>query len=319
MITSRAPNPEPGQVPHQDPAPARPRASPGEVRITWLGHATFLVQIGGLNLLTDPMLSRSASPVRLVRIPRFTPPGLTVDELPPIDAVVLSHDHFDHLDLNTVRALRERFGPKLTWVTPLGYREWFVREGVGAIVELDWWQSAEIPLRVEGADEGGGGGSGPTSVVRVTAAPAQHWTRRGWSVNRRLWASFALEAAGAASASRARRAVYFGGDSGWFDGYGEIGRRLGPFDVHLLPIGAYAPRWFMKRAHMNPEEAVRAHRALGEGAHFVPTHWGTFRLSDEPPLEPPRRVRAAWAEAGLDPEHLHVPGIGGTVVVRGGL
>jgi N-acyl-phosphatidylethanolamine-hydrolysing phospholipase D len=310
------------------------------VRITWLGHATFLLQIGGVNLLTDPMLSRSASPVRLVRIPRFSPPGLTVDELPPVDAVVLSHDHFDHLDLTTVGALRERFGAELTWVTPLGYRDWFARRGVRTVREVDWWESVQVEARGETEKAGGEAtGSTPrratTGRVTVTAAPAQHWTRRGLRVNARLWASFAVRAvaeagadgAGAVAAdgalSVASPAVYFGGDSGWFEGYAEIGRRLGPFDAHLLPIGAYAPRWFMKRAHMNPEEAVRAHRALREGAagvepSFIPLHWGTFRLSDEPPLEPPERLRAAWRAAGLDGAHLHVPGIGGTVVVERG-
>jgi N-acyl-phosphatidylethanolamine-hydrolysing phospholipase D len=275
--------------------------------VTWLGHATFLVQIGGVNVLTDPMLSRSASPVGWLRIPRFSPPGLAVGELPPVDAVVLSHDHFDHLDTTTVLALRERFGGHLAWITPLGYRSWFARHGIRTVHEVDWWEEAQVGPSTAGPGDGRAGEGAEDVRVSITAAPAQHWTRRGWAVNRRLWASFAIRGGG--------RAVYFGGDSGWFPGYAEIGARLGPFDLHLLPIGAYAPRWFMQRAHMNPEEAVQAHCELGSRAHFVPGHWGTFRLSDEPPLDPPRRLRTAWREAGLDMGRLHVPGIGGTVVV----
>jgi L-ascorbate metabolism protein UlaG (beta-lactamase superfamily) len=147
--------------------------------------------------------------------------------------------------------------------------------------------------------------------MRVAAAPARHWTRRAWAVNRRLWASWALAAPGAPT-------VYFGGDSGRFPGYAEIGRRLGPFDMVLLPIGAYDPRWFMHGAHMSPEEAVEAYAELGGSGAFVGMHWGTFRLTDEDPLEPPGRVRAAWRERGLLARDLHLPGIGGTVVVRRG-
>lgn len=194
---------------------------------------------------------------------------------------------------------------------PLGYRSWFARQGVSRLHEVDWWESVEVGPTGTEAARSSASDMAPRSSVRVTAAPAQHWTRRGLAVNRRLWASFALETSGAGG----RRAVYFGADSGWFPGYGEIGRRLGPFDVHLMPIGAYAPRWFMKRAHMDPEEAVRAHRELGRGAHFIPMHWGTFRLSEEPPLEPPERLRAAWRSAGLDDHRLSIPGIGGTVVI----
>lgn len=274
------------------PDPGRPTAARDEVRLTWLGHSAFLVQVGGVNLLTDPALSRRASPIRWMGPPRLTPAPLSVQDLPPIHAAVLSHDHFDHLDLPTVEALRDRFGDAMEWITPLGYRGWFARQGVNRVTELDWWEAAAVRA-----------GAGK---VTVRALPAQHWTRRGWKANARLWASYGIREPGG-------RSVYFGGDSGYFPGFREIQERDGSFDAVLLPVGAYEPRWFMKTAHMNPEDAVRAYLDLGGEGAFVGMHWGTFILTDEPALEPPERTRAAWARAGLPPERLHLPGIGGTV------
>jgi N-acyl-phosphatidylethanolamine-hydrolysing phospholipase D len=273
-----------------------------------LGHATFLLQIGSSTVLTDPIFSARASPFAFAGPSRFLPSPLTVAELPPVDAVVLSHDHYDHLDERSVRALDERFGAGLTWVTPLGYADWFGARGISRVVELDWWQGTEVS--VPGGAVGGPVGTAPETPLRIDAAPAQHWSRRGLEVNQRLWASFALRSGG--------RSVYFGGDSGYFNGYAEIGSRLGPFDLALMPIGAYEPRWFMKAAHMNPEEAVQAFRELGQAGAFIGMHWGTFRLTDEAPLEPPERARAAWVKAGLRPEALCEPGIGGTVRIPPG-
>jgi N-acyl-phosphatidylethanolamine-hydrolysing phospholipase D len=297
MRQTRAPNPAPEQVPVVPHAVASPRAAHGELRVTWVGHATFLIQAGGLNLLTDPHWSRRASPTQLVGPARFQAPGIPFDELPPIDAVLLSHDHYDHLDHATVGHLRDRFGSGLRWITPLGYRAWFRDAGVTAVTELDWWGETEV--------------RGDDGTVRVTCAPAQHWTRRRLrETNSRLWASYALALPGGGR-------VYFGGDSGYFRGYREIGERLGPFDLSLLPIGAYDPRWFMAPAHMNPEEAVRAWRDLGGRGAFVPMHWGTFRLTDEDPLEPPVRLRAAWEAEHLPPADLNVPRHGETLVLKG--
>jgi N-acyl-phosphatidylethanolamine-hydrolysing phospholipase D len=283
VLRGRAPNPKPGDLPLARSDVAQPRAPAGEMRVTWVGHSTFLIQAGGLNLLTDPHWSLRASPSQRFGPARLVPPAVAWEALPPIDAVLLSHDHFDHLDEGTVRGLHGRFGAAVRWVTPLGYAEWFAGVGIRGITEMDWWDEAELP-----------GG------VRVTCAPAQHWTRRGVrEFNDRLWGSFALRLPDG-------RGIYFAGDSGYWNGYGEIGRRVGPFDVVLMPVGAYEPRWFMKPAHMNPEEAVRAYRELGGRGAFVPMHWGTFRLTDEDPLEPPVRTRAAWAAAGLDAGDLHV-------------
>jgi N-acyl-phosphatidylethanolamine-hydrolysing phospholipase D len=280
------PDPPPDAFPPGDPDPARPRAAPGEVRATWVGHATFLLQAGGLNLLTDPHWGPRASPFTWLGPARLAPPGLPFRALPPVDAVLLSHDHYDHLDRPTVRRLAAAH-PGAAWYVPLGYRTWLGARGVAAerVVEMDWWEEARL--------------LGATGSATVTCLPAQHWTRRGPRANRRLWASFAVRTAGGAR-------VYFGGDSGYFAGFGEIGRRLGPFDLALLPVGAYEPRWFMAPAHMNPEEAVRVYADLGGEGTFAAMHWGTFRLTDEDPLEPPRRTRAAWEAAGLPPAALHV-------------
>ena len=286
------PDPPVSAFPMGEPRIVQPRAPVDEIRITWVGQSTFLIQAGGLNLLTDPHWSPRASPISLLGPRRFVPPGVAFEDLPPIDAVLLSHDHYDHLDEPTVRRLNARSGSAVQWITPLGYTTWFRRCGVRSVAELDWWDTAEL--------DGG---------VRVTCAPAQHWTRRGLrEYNDRLWGSFAIRLPDG-------RAIYFAGDSGYFAGYQEIGERLGPFAAVLMPIGAYDPRWFMKPSHMNPEEAVRAYQDLGGGGAFVAMHWGTFRLTDEDPLEPPIRLRQAWDAAELPAHDLHVLRHGDTTVL----
>lgn len=268
-----------------------------EVRVTWIGHATALVQLPGLNLLTDPVWSDRSSPVGFAGPHRFVPPPIALEALPPIHAVLLSHDHYDHLDRPTVEALRTRFGDDLLWLTPLGYRSWFARLGVENVIERDWWEEAELP-----------GGR-----FRAVAVPARHWTRRRpGGTNKRLWCGWSV----VPTEGEGPR-VWFAGDSGYCSAFREIGARLGPFDVSLVPVGAYEPRWFMGAVHMDPEEAVQAYRDAGGRGAFVGTHWGTWRLTFEDPLEPPVRTRAAWAAAGLPEGDLHLPAHGGTVVVSG--
>jgi N-acyl-phosphatidylethanolamine-hydrolysing phospholipase D len=292
------PDPRPGALPVAASELARPTAGARELRITWIGHATHLIQLPGLNVLTDPMWSLRASPLASIGSRRFVPPSPGLDALPDVQAVLLSHDHYDHLDRRTAMALRDRFGSGLLWYAPLGYREWFGRLGIGNVIELDWWEEQEVP------------GAG----YRVASAPARHWTRRTpWSTNRRLWCSWAL-----LPSRETGFRVYFGGDSGYASVFEEIGRRLGPFDASVIPIGAYEPRWFMSASHMNPEEAVQVYVDLGRAGAFLPSHWGTFRLTFEDPLEPPVRLRAEWSARGLEERLLHVPRHGETVTLRSG-
>jgi N-acyl-phosphatidylethanolamine-hydrolysing phospholipase D len=277
---------------------ALPTASEGELRITWVGHATHLIQLPGLNLLTDPMWSERASPLQWLGVRRLVPPRPTLEALPDIHAVLLSHDHYDHLDSSTVLRLRDRFGTDLPWYAPLGYQKWFARLGVRNVIEADWWEERELPL----------------GRYRLASTPARHWTRRTpWSTNRRLWCSWVVW-----SDYDDDFRVYIGGDSAYASVFREIGKRFGPFDASVIPIGAYEPRWFMGASHMNPEEAVQAYEDLGGKGGFLPSHWGTFRLTFEDPLEPPVRLRGAWSARGLDPSVLHVPRHGETVTLRPG-
>ncbi len=289
------PDPAPGRIPRAVPEVARPALAPDsdELRVTWLGQSSFLIQAPGLNLLTDPVLGGRASPVSWAGPRRFSPPGLSVGELPPVDAVVLSHDHYDHLDARTVAALRRRAGGYDTaWITPLGYAPWFRKHRVRRLVELDWWGEKAL-------------NTASGAVAGFRALPARHWSRRHfWDTRTRLWCSWALSVGG--------RRLYFGGDSGYCPAFAEIGDREPPFDAALLPIGAYEPRWFMRTSHMNPEEAVQASLDV-RASRMVAMHWGTFRLTDEDPLEPPARARAAWDALGLPPDRLHIPAMGETL------
>jgi N-acyl-phosphatidylethanolamine-hydrolysing phospholipase D len=256
----------------------RPNASADDLTVTWIGHSTVLVQIGGLNVLTDPVWADRASPVAFAGPRRRLPAAIPLADLPRIDAVVISHDHYDHLDLATVRRLAGR-GPDTSWLVPLGVGHLIRAAGAGRVSELDWWRDRTI---------------GPVSF---TCVPAQHSSGRGIADrNRSLWCGWTMRAGALASQS-----VYFAGDTAYFPGFVEIGARLGPFDVCLLPIGAYEPRWYMRYVHMTPEEAVRAYEELCRGSvdssSFVPIHWGTFRIADESLQEPPGRLKAEWAAA----------------------
>ena len=280
--------PDPSVFRSVTPAFARPRASEDRVVITWVGHASFLLQIGGLNVLTDPVWSERASPVAFAGPRRWVPPGIALDALPPIDVVLISHNHYDHLDDATVRRLAAN-EPGARWMVPLGLAPFLRARGAQQVLELDWWQE-----------------KGVDGVV-IGCTPAQHFSARGFGDrNRTLWCGWAL-------ASVARR-VYFAGDTGYHPSFGAIADRFGPFQAALLPIGAYEPRWFMRPVHLNPEEAVQAFRdlvaarrpATGRPAVMVPMHWGTFKLTDEPMDEPPVRVARAWGAAGLALEDLWV-------------
>jgi len=276
--------PPPDRVPSRartaSPAFERPRAGSQRLTVTWVGHSTFLLQLGGLNLLTDPIWSDRASPVAWAGPKRWVPPAVSFDDLPPIDLVLLSHDHYDHLDAQSVSRLAAR-DPDAHWFVPLGLSDFVRRLGVRGVSELDWWDQV-----VRGS-------------LTLGCTPAQHFSgRRPWERDRSLWCGW--------SVATADRRLLFVGDTGYHPEFRRIGERFGPFDVVLVPVGAYEPRWFMQPVHMNPEEAIRAcvdlRGATAQVAHCVPMHWGTFKLTDEPMDEPPRRARAAWDAARLPPE-----------------
>lgn len=250
--------------------------------LTWIGHATLFVRMDGVAFLTDPNFSRRTGPLAFFGPPRLVPPGVPLAQLPPLDFALVSHDHYDHTDLPSVRALAKRGVP---FLVPRGVGELVERAG-GKAIELGWWESAAI------------GG------VRVHCVPARHFSGRTLrDRNRRLWAGFVVEGA--------TRRLYFAGDTASFEGFSEIGFRLGPIDLAALPIGAYSPREIMGPVHVNPEEAVaaalelRARRAVG-------MHFGTFDLSDEPLDEPPRRFLAEAARRGLGEERAFVLKVGET-------
>lgn len=254
-----------------------------EFAITWIGHSTFLIRSGGVSVLTDPIWSDRASPVQFAGPRRHSPPGLSFDALPIVDAVFLSHDHYDHLDDQTIRRLIERY-PGANWITPIGVGRFLRRRGATDVTELDWWESATI------------------GRVFAGCMPAMHFSGRyPWNRNTTLWCGWTI--------GIDDHRIFFAGDTGLHPEFGDIAGRYGPLDAAILPIGAYEPRWFMQPVHMSPEDAVAAYAAiLGSGGSdqciFVPSHWGTFRLTDEPLDEPPRRLHRAWAQADLPVERL---------------
>ncbi|TDU75109.1 MBL fold metallo-hydrolase [Streptomyces sp. KS 21] len=262
------------------PAPL-PAAGAGTLCATWAGHASWVLRIGGLTVLTDPVWSR-----RILGTPaRMTPVGVRWEELPPVDAVVISHNHYDHLDAPTLKRL-PRHTPLFV---PAGLARWCRRRGFTRVTELDWWECAEL------------GG------VRFDFVPAHHWSKRSLlDTCRTLWGGWVLTDTRATP-----RSVYFAGDTGYGHWFGEIGRRHPGIDLALLPIGAYAPRWWLSDVHADPEEAVQA--CLDVGARrMAPMHWGTFVLSAEPVMEPLQRVREAWGRAGLARADLWDLPIGGS-------
>lgn len=254
------------------------RANRSDATVTWVGHSTLLIQLDGVNLLTDPQWSDRASPVTFAGPRRVTPPGLAMEDLPPIDLVLISHDHYDHLDVETVRELDRRHRP--VFLVPLRLKEWFDGIGITNVEEFDWWESR------------------PVRGLRVTCLPAQHFSGRTlWDRNQRLWSSWAV--------SGASKRLFFAGDTGYYSVFKEIGRRLGPFDVAAVPIGAYVPPEMMKMTHVTPEEALQLFADV-QGRHFLAMHWGTFDLTDEPIEEPPQRLQAEAERLSLDPSTVWV-------------
>jgi N-acyl-phosphatidylethanolamine-hydrolysing phospholipase D len=248
----------------------------GEPCAVWIGHATWAFRLGGKLVVTDPVWSRALSGV----IGRLVPPGVALEAMPPIDIVLVTHDHRDHMDLPTLAKL----GAAPQYIVPLGNGERIAKLGHTNIVELDWWQT-----HVAGD-------------LEITLVPARHWSMRSpWNRNDTLWGGYVVRGP--------EGCAYHSGDSAWGDHFAEIGRRAGPIDWAMLPIGAYSPRWFMESQHIDPDEAARGFEALG-AKNLLAMHWGTFRLTDEAIGEPPERLRALWIERGWPAERLWILDVG---------
>lgn len=248
------------------------RANTTRPTLTWIGHATFLVQLDGVNVLTDPHWGTRASPLGFVGPRRLVPPGLRFEDLPHIQAVIISHDHYDHLDAHTVAELARQHHP--TFFVPLGLKAWFTRIGIENVVELDWWQSRTL------------------DGVTFTCTPAQHSSGRTLTDHdERLWSSWVLT-------GRDKR-FFFAGDTGYDPAMKEIGGRLGPFDATALPIGGYRSYEGNHPNHLNPEEAVQLFADV-HGHVLVPMHWGTFELNREPFREPPDRLLKEARRRGIE-------------------
>jgi L-ascorbate metabolism protein UlaG (beta-lactamase superfamily) len=271
-------------------APALPDAlAADEMAITFINHVTFLIQFPGLNILTDPVYCERASPVQWAGPRRVHAPGLAFERLPAIDLVFVSHNHFDHMDLSTLKRVAAAHGP--LFLTGLGNGSFLRQQGIAPVVELDWWQQTSL------------------RGVQLMFTPAQHWSTRGpGAKNRTLWGG--LWIAG-------QRTIYFAGDTGYSPWFAELRGRCGPPELALLPIGAYEPRWFMCDQHMNPDDAVRAHLDLA--AHTsVAMHFGCFRLTDEGIDEPALELEHACRVHELAPQVFHVPHPGQTLLWRAG-
>ena len=253
--------------------------------ITFIGHATFLIQGVAGSILTDPIYSERAGPLNLFGPRRVRQPAIALDDLPPISTILLSHNHYDHCDLPTLRRLAARFDPVV--VTPAGNARLIRSVGFRNIDELDWWQDATA------------------SVTPITATPAQHFSARtAFDRNRALWGGFVLKIGG--------HRIFFAGDTAYAPFFSDVRRRLGPIDLALLPIGAYEPRWFMRIVHMNPEEAVQAHVDLGAAAS-IGMHFGTFQLTNEGIDEPLRALGEACRAKGIPPTRFRTLDFGGSI------
>lgn len=286
---SRQPAPWPERVENSR-FPPPPAAVPVDtIGVTYIGQATLLLQFPGLNVITDPIFSERASPFSWLGPKRVRPPAVALDDLPPIDLVLLSHNHYDHMDLPSLRALAKRWRPAI--VTGLRNGRYLAGKGIDNSIELDWWDSWQAHPQ-----------------ARITYVPAQHWSSRSpFDRRRMLWGGHVIET----PAGR----VYFTGDTSYAGHFQAIRERLGPPDIALLPIGAYEPRWFMAGQHIDPEEAVKAHLDL-QAKLSIAMHFATFRLTDEAIDAPAQALAKARQEHGVPEDVFVVPDFGRTLLWR---
>ena len=287
------PKPPPGgwNLPALSTDPVALGAPANNPSMTWIGHATVLVRLAGRNVLFDPIFSEYASPFAFAGPKRIVPLPIDIEALPRIDVVMISHNHYDHLDEATVKRLAAMPQGSPRFLVPLGLKAWFQERGIERVDEYDWWQST---------DEG---------PLRITMVPVQHWSKRTLTdTNATLWGGWVVEGEGLR--------VIHTGDTGYSKDFRDIGERFGGFDMAFIPIGAYAPRWFMQVMHVDVPEAVQV-RADLKAARAIGIHWGTFEsLADEPLDEPPMRLARARAAHGLGIEQFDVMKIGETRSLR---
>jgi N-acyl-phosphatidylethanolamine-hydrolysing phospholipase D len=267
--------------------------------VTWIGHATVLAQLGGLSLLTDPIFSPRASPTTLAGPKRHLPPGLPLHQLPHVDLVLVSHNHYDHLDAASVDALNRQAGGPPLFVVPLGLKAWLASRGIENAIELDWWDRHPVKT--------------PHGEAEVVLVPAQHWSARGLNDRMNtLWGGFAVFSH--------HCHLFFAGDTAYSRDFHDMREHFAPrqtpalgggFDIALLPIGAYEPRWFMSSQHVNVDEALKIHADLG-AKRSLGVHWGTFALTDEPLDEPPRVLAEERGRRGLTANEFFTIAIGET-------
>ncbi len=233
-------------------------ATDEELRFLWVNHSTFLIQIGNTNILTDPIWSKYCSPIPTPMLKRKRPSGIALNNLPRIDLVLISHNHYDHMDSNTIKLISEKWNP--TFITPLGNEQILKKYGAKKVIELDWWKSTE------------------THKIKLSCTPTNHFSSRGtFDRNTSLWGGFILE--------KSDKKIYFVGDTGYSENlFDQIGVKYGPIDLSFIPIGAYKPEWFMSPIHVNPEEAVILHKEV-KSKLSVAMHFGTFALADDGPKE----------------------------------
>ncbi|HLR24267.1 MAG TPA: MBL fold metallo-hydrolase [Fodinibius sp.] len=262
--------------------------SDGDLHVTFINHASFLIQLDGMNILTDPIWSKRASPFQWIGPKRMRPPGIRFDDLPPIDLVLISHNHYDHLDLQTVKKLHQRYDP--TFVVPLGVERLLHEHHITRTVTLDWWEACNLD-----------------QDLSVTAVPARHFSGRGlFDRNQTLWCGYVLQTT--------LGNLYFAGDTGYGNFFEEIGQKFGPMTASFIPIGAYRPRWFMEPIHVSPNEAVFIHQEVQSERSFA-MHFGTFPLADDGMFDAKRELQGILNNAPLLKQEFGLPAEGQTEVV----
>ncbi len=259
-----------------------------DIQYTFINHSTFLIQIAGLNILTDPIWSERCSPFQWAGPRRMRPPGITFENLPQIDLVLISHNHYDHLDKHTIKRLAKKYNP--TFIAPLGLTSILKKYGCKKVHELDWWEATAF------------------RQLKIKATPANHFSSRGtFDRDKTLWAGFII--------SYDERKIYYTGDSGYSDVFTEIGAKEGPFDLSFIPIGAYLPKWFMSPIHISPDQSIQVHQDV-QSRFSVAMHFGTFPLADDNPERSKQELIDYREEAGLSDSDFMIPLEGSTYILH---